>query len=156
MKSERRKPRLGMLMMAAWASFLVACAMDVERDQKPGTEQNELTADKVTPDESTASEQAVSASDAEPATASEADSVNDAVVRPRVSCRRVVVSSIPVFTTPSGSTVLCRFFLGDVFSHFGFVSPPGRYITWCPRGVPPAQGTTGYAQASGTVDGGCG
>lgn len=130
MKSERRKARLNMLLVAAAAISLAACAMEVDGDEE------------VAPDES--------------ATAEEAAPGTDDEVGPLVSCRRVTASSIPVFTTPSGGTVLCSFFNGDVFSHFGFVSPPGRYITWCPRGVPPSQGTTGYAQASGTVDGGCG
>ena len=81
---------------------------------------------------------------------------SDSVITPRVSCRIVTASSIPVFTTQDGGTVLCRFLKGDKFSFFGFTQPFNRMITWCPRGVPPSQGTTGFAQLAGTVDGGCG
>jgi len=154
MKSERRKARLNMLMVAAAAISLSACAMEVDGDEEVLSEQSEPT-----PGEPVTTEEAESVSGAErPVGAVDPAerSADDDVVTPLVSCRRVTASSIPVFTTPSGGTVLCSFFNGDVFSHFGFVTPPGRYITWCPRGVPPSQGTTGYAQAGGTVDGGCG
>ncbi|HTE49888.1 MAG TPA: hypothetical protein VK698_03380 [Kofleriaceae bacterium] len=154
MKSERRKARLNRLMVAAAAISLSACAMEGDGDEEVGGAQNELTADESVTTQKGAS---VSNTEATAGAAASAESpADDDVVTPRVSCRRVTASSIPVFSTPSGSAVLCSFFQGDVFSHFGFVSPPGRYITWCPRGVPPSQGTTGYAQASGTVDGGCG
>jgi hypothetical protein len=159
MKNQRCKARLGMLLLAAGATFVAACAMDPDGDKKTRSEQSELATDEPTPNESVATEKTVYAKDGEDAagaTASAPDGAEGNAVTPRVSCRRVTASSIPVFSTPSGSGVLCRFFAGDRFSHFGFVSPPGRYITWCPRGVPPAQGTTGYAQAAGTVDGGCG
>ena len=88
--------------------------------------------------------------------ADETSQSSDNVISPRVSCRRVTASSIPVFTTPGGSTVLCRFLQGDRFSFFEVTAPLNRLTTWCPRGVPVSQGTTGYAQLAGTVDGGCG
>lgn len=152
MKSERYKTGLCMLMMAAGASFLAACATDVDGHEKVASEQNELTADKPTPDQSMATEGAVSAADA---TTSEKRSTIDGVISPRTPCRRVTASSIPVFTTTTGSTVSCRFLQGDVFSYFGTVIANGRFVTWCPRGVPPAQGHEAYAQAAGTVNGGC-
>jgi hypothetical protein len=131
-----------MLMMAGGAAFLTACAMDVDADKEARSEQSVLTVDEPTPDEALASAK------------SSADEVT-----PRVSCRRVTASSIPVFRAPNSNSVLCRFFAGDKFSYFNVVQAsgfPARLTTWCPRGVPPAQGTTGYAQIAGTVDGGCG
>jgi hypothetical protein len=141
-KSKRRNMTLGMLIMAAGAASLAACATEVDADKEVQSEQSVLTADEQTPD---------------PSIASPDSSANE--VTPRVSCRRVTASSIPVFTAPNSNTVLCRFFAGDKFSYFNVVQAsgfPARLTTWCPRGVPPAQGTTGYAQISGTVDGGCG
>ena len=137
MMSKRPKTILTMLMMVAGV-FLAACAAEVDADK----DRSVLTPDEPKPDESTA-----------PAKDSPGE------VTPRVSCRRVTASSIPVFTAPNSNTVLCRFFSGDKFSYFNVVQAsgfPARLTTWCPRGVPPAQGTTGYAQISGTVDGGCG
>jgi hypothetical protein len=141
-KCIRRNTTLSMLILAAGAGFLAACATEVDADKEARSEQSVLTTDEQTPDESTAPAQ----SSADEAT-------------PRVSCRRVTASSIAVFTAPNSNSVLCRFFAGDRFSYFNVVQAPGfpaRLTTWCPRGVPPAQGTTGYAQISGTVDGGCG
>jgi hypothetical protein len=45
MKSERHKTWLGVLMMAASAAFLAACAMEVDGDQETGSAQSELTSD---------------------------------------------------------------------------------------------------------------
>lgn len=93
-------------------------------------------------------------SHAEPATGTTASANSSAIddgIKPRIPCRRVTAASVPVFSTPNGSTVLCTFFRGDVFTNFGQVSPFGRYINWCPRGVPPSQGIEGFVQAAGTV-----
>ena len=142
MKSRQRKTRLSVLLMtAAGAAFLAACAMeDANKEAQSG--HSVPAADEQTPEEAT-----------DPAT-----TPND-VVTPRVSCRRVTASSIPVFRAPNSNSVLCRFLQGDKFSYFEVVQAsgfPARLTTWCPRGVPPSQGITGYAQISGTVDGGCG
>jgi hypothetical protein len=145
-KSQRRKTTLSMLLMAIAAALLSACAVDMDAKQEAQTEQSVLAPEGQTP-EPTPEDLMVSM-----------NSSGDEAT-PRVSCRRVTASSIPVFTATNSNTVRCRFFAGDVFSHFGFVQSPGfslRVITWCPRGVPPSQGTTSYAQVSGTVDGGCG
>jgi hypothetical protein len=146
MKSKRFKATLSMLMMAAGAASLAACAMEADADQQAQSAQSVLAADEQTPAEQTPAEATDSATNA----TDETD--------PRVSCRVVTASSIPVFSAPAGTGVLCRFPRGTRFSHFGPVITPfgTRYITWCPLGVPPSQGTTGYAQGAGTVDGGCG
>jgi hypothetical protein len=138
-----------MLMVAAGTTFLAACGVDEARAEP--SKQSELTPDKPAPKESVAPEQGASASDTEPAPGE--------AVTPRVPCRRVTAASVPFFTAPNSNTVACRFFAGDVFSYFNVVQSPGfpaRLTSWCPRGVPPAQGTTAYAQIAGTVDGGCG
>jgi hypothetical protein len=130
-----------MWMMVAGAAFLAACTAEVDANKEAQSEQSVLTADDQTPDESVA-----------PAKSS-ADEVT-----PRVACRKVTASSIPVFTAPGSNSVRCRFLAGDKFSYFGAVQAPGfpqRLVTWCPRGVKPSDGTTSYAQLAGTVDGGC-
>lgn len=141
MNSKGHKMTLSALMLTAGAVFLAGCAVEGDTGKEAHIDQGTLPANEQTPSESTPSEK------------SSADEVT-----PRVSCRRVTASSIPVFTAPNSNSVLCRFFSGDKFSYFNVVQAPGfaaRLTTWCPRGVPPAQGTTGYAQISGTVDGGC-
>jgi hypothetical protein len=147
-----------MWMMAAGATLLAACTMEVDGQEKAPSEQSQLAADELTPDQSMATEAAVSGSHAglaADALASAKSSAIDGVIHPRIPCRRVTATSVPVFSSPNGSGVLCRFFQGDVFTNFGQVLPSGRYINWCPRGVPPAQGTEGFVQAAGTVASGC-
>src|ERR1044071_326829 len=106
-----------MLMMAAGAGLLGACAMegDADKEAQAQDEQSVLAPEEQTPEELMASMKT---------------SADEAT--PRVSCRRVTASSIPVFTATNSNTVRCRFFAGDVFSHFGFVQSPGfslRVIT---------------------------
>lgn len=169
MKIDRRKTRLRMLMMAAGGIFLAACATEVDRDQAAGSQQNEVTgsqqneaagnqqnepaASELTPDKSTVTEEMSAAEAALPAGATA--SADDRLISPRTPCRRVTASSIPVFTSSTSGTVRCTFFAGDVFSYFAAATPPLRFQTWCPRGVPPSQGTVSWAQGAGTVDGGC-
>ena len=151
MKSIRCNTRFAALVMVAGAALLGACR-EAQADKKVPNEQRELaTPDQTAPDQAAPTSYSERAPDSPATTAA-----NDAT--PRVSCRRVTASSIPVFTTTTGSTVACSFFQGDTFSYFGVVTTGSisRLITWCPRGVPPAQGFTAYAQIAGTVDGGCG
>ncbi len=146
MNNKLRRMSLSMLMIVAGAASLTACAMEQDPDKEARSDQSLVTADEQKPDEAAAA-----------ATSPASGPTSD--ITPRVSCRRVVVSSIPVFTAPNSNSVRCSFFSGDKFSYFGVVQSPGfpqRLITWCPRGVPPSQGTTSYAQIAGTVDGGCG
>jgi len=134
---KRHKTRLGMLMVTAVASLLVACAVE---------------GDELTPDETTTTEEASSVPGEEPAIGTIALTANSAVEGVEVGgppCRRVTASSIPVYTTGTGSTVRCRFLRGDVFSYVA--SGGGRYLTWCPRRTPPGQGVFSWAQGAGTV-----
>ncbi len=158
MKSKRCKSGLDMLAMAAAATLLAACAMEADDHEKTRSEQNQLTAEEVMPDQSAATEGVVAESQAALAAggvASTNSSAIDGAIQPRATCRRVTATSVPVFTSPGGSAVLCRFLKGDVFVNFGQVSPFGRYINWCPRGVPPNQGTEGFVQQAGTTASGC-
>jgi hypothetical protein len=158
MKSKRRKTALSMLMMVAGAASLAACAMGVDADKEARSEQRVLTADEPTLDNSMATEQAVSASGtglAAGGVASTAGPADGGAITPRVACRLVTAAAINVWSAPNGGFVRCQFFRNDRFSHFGRVVSSNRYITWCPRGVPPSQGTTSYADGAGTVDGGC-
>ncbi len=156
MKSERRNTRLAMLMMVAGASLFAACTTEMHGDDQAQTAQSEVTASPPAPDQSKATAVMLPGSQAEPATGASADrTAIDAVVNPRVPCRRVTASSIPVFSSSTGGGVLCTFFQGDVFSEFGQIVSNGRWVTWCPRGVPPSQGTTAFSQNAGTVNGGC-
>lgn len=144
MKNERLKTRLGMLMLATGATFFAACAVDADGGKEA---ESELAAGE-------------QAAHVEPinhfATAAEASLITGEAT-PKVACRRVTAGGgIPAFTHPTGGSVSCRFFHNDLFSHFGQIVSSNRYITWCPRGVPPSQGTTAYAQGAGTIDGGCG
>jgi hypothetical protein len=84
--------------------------------------------------------------------ADQTSELSESVISPPVPCRLVTASSIPVFTSQDGSAVLCRFLHGDRFSSLGSTQPFGRFITWCPRGVPVQQGTTGFAQVAGTTN----
>jgi Flp pilus assembly protein TadG len=153
MKIDRRKTGLRMLMAAAAATSLAACATETDRDEAAGTEQNARAASELTPDKSMMTENMPAAEAAR--LAGTAASADKPLITPRTPCRRVTASSIPVFTSSSSGTVRCTFFAGDVFSYFAAASPPLRFQTWCPRGVPPAQGTVSWAQGAGTVDGGC-
>lgn len=151
MKSNRYQAGLGMLLMTVAGSGLLAACAEAEADKNPPIQQSETAA----PDESTTDK-------AEPGTDTPRDpgqtntQGDDKEATPRVACRLVTASSIPVWSAPSGGFVRCNFFAGDRFSHFGRVTATNRYVTWCPRGVPPAQGVESYAQGAGTVDGGCG
>jgi hypothetical protein len=158
MKSEQRNSRLSVVMMAAATTFLTACVMEVDGDENAGSEQSELMAGEATPDESLATEEPASVNEAELAAGvrASAEGRDDDVVTAAVPCRRVTAVSIAVYDGPLSSVVQCRFFQGDVFSYFGRVWPSARYVTWCPRGVPPSQGTTGFASPNGHVNGGCG
>lgn len=146
MKSKQFKTTLSMLMMAAGGASLAAC-MEAAADKQVPSEQSVLAADEQTPYKQTLDEQTPDES---------TDSAKSATdeAEPRVSCRLVTAASIPVFTTPTSGVVRCTFPRGTRFSHFGAAGV--RWITWCPLGVPPAQGTTSFAQNAGTVDGGCG
>ena len=153
MKIDRHTTRMRMLMMAAGAISLAACATEMDRDEAAGSEQNARAASELTPDKSKVTEEMSAAEAARLAGASA--SADNQLITPRTPCRRVTAGSIPVFTSSSSTTVRCTFRAGDVFSYFAVASPPLRFQTWCPRGVPPAQGTVSWAQGAGTVDGGC-
>ena len=122
------------MLMVATTSLLAACAMDGDQlavDRSITSEESS----SVTSDEFTI-RNASADSAAAPATG---------------SCRRVTASSIPVYTTGRSSTVRCRFLNGDIFQYFLWGSPPLRYLTWCPRNVPLAEGEFSWAQDAGTV-----
>jgi len=153
MKSQRHNMRLSMLMMTAGAASLAACAMPADPDKEAASDQSVPAANEQTPDESAAAANN-SGNEQTPDESTTAAKASASEVTPRVSCRLVVVSSIPVFTTPTSNVVRCRFPLNTRFSHFGAAG--NRWITWCPLGVPPSQGTTSFAQNAGTIDGGCG
>jgi hypothetical protein len=142
-----------LLMMVAAGAFVAACAMGVDDNKGPSSEQDELTADELTADQSMATEGGAGshAELAAGAMTSATSSAVDDVIKPHVSCRRVTAAGIPVFSTPNGSGVLCSFFQGDRFSYFGVTGLFSRLTTWCPRGVPKSQGITGYAQLAGTA-----
>lgn len=142
MKSERNKTIRSMLMVAASASLLAACAMEEG---------------KVAPDEASTTEESSSATGDEfvMRAVSPASSTDVNAVPAASGCRRVTASSIPVYTTATGFTVKCTFFAGDVFQYVLVGSPPLRYLTWCPRHTPPSQGEFSWAQGAGTVAAGC-
>lgn len=142
MTTARNRMRLGMFVVAAGVSLLAACATDA--DDNAASAQSELTA---APDQG----QAATPTDDHAASGTDpAKPVAVGPVAPQVACRLVTAASIPVFTTTTGGTVSCTFFRGDRFSYFGQVIANGRLVTWCPRGVPPAQGRQAYAQLAGT------
>jgi len=158
MKSKKFETGLAMLMMAAGVGLVAACTTEMRGEDQAQSAQSDVTANATTPDQPKATEVTLPDSPAElaPGAAAPANrSAADGVINPRVPCRRVTASSIPVFSSPTGGGVLCTFFQGDVFSEFGQIVSNGRWVTWCPRGVPPSQGTTAYAQNAGTVNGGC-
>lgn len=139
MKSEGHRTRLGILMVAAAASLLGACAMEE---------------DKLTPEASTTAKDTSSATDEELASHTIEPATGSAVGGAPAAafpCRKVTASSIPIFATPTGSAVHCTFFAGDVFQYLSIGNPPLRYETWCPRHVPRSQGEVSWAQAAGTV-----
>jgi hypothetical protein len=124
---------VGMLMTAT--SLLAACAVDggqLSPDRSTTTEESSVTSEEFTIRNASAEDSAV------------APAANH--------CRRVTASSIPVYTTATGSTVRCRFLNGDVFQYFLVGSPPLRFLSWCPRNVPASQGEFSWAQGSGTVE----
>jgi hypothetical protein len=144
MKNERYQTRLGMLMAAAAASLLIACATE---------------ADRLTPSESTTTDEGASVTGADINVGAIDSAMNPAVgavPAQSSSCRRVTASSIPVYATASGSTVNCRFLKGDFFTILGSTNAGGgRYLSWCPRHTPIDQGVLSWAQAAGTVAAAC-
>jgi hypothetical protein len=68
-------------------------------------------------------------------------------------CRRVTASSIPLFSTAAGSTVVCRFLQGDQFIIAALSNDNGgRGLSWCNRGTSPDNGIFSWASLAGTVD----
>ena len=132
MKSEKHKTRLGLLMVAAVASLLIACA----------TEEDNLTLEESITTEVTGEELTIKT-----ATLAESSAI-EAAPAPG-PCRQVTASSIPVFTTPTSNDVRCRFLRGDIFSYVATFR--GRYETWCPRRTPPEQGVFSWAPEAGSV-----
>ena len=137
MKSERHTMRLGMLMVAAMASLLVACAVED---------------DEVAADETAIVEQASTETDVKVAmgTVDLAKPAADGVEIAAGPCRRVTAGSIPVFTTATSNVVRCRFLQGDTVTVLG-TSSNGRFLSWCPRRTPIEQGLFSWGTLAGTV-----
>src|SRR5688572_12861752 len=137
MKSERHTMRLGMLMVAAMASLLVACAVeedDVALDETTTVEKaSTVTGVKVTM-----------------GTADLAKHAGDGVEIAAGPCRRVTAASIPVYSTATSNTVRCRFLRGDTVTVLG-TSSNGRFLSWCPRHTPIEQGVFSWGTLAGTV-----
>ena len=126
--------------LTASIAGVTACTLD------PGTESSVGSTEQGSATEATS-----------PATGEEfafgtVDSATNSVVPASTfPCRKVTASSIPVFTTATGSTVRCTFFAGDIFEYQIAGSPPLRFETWCPRHTPLSQGVVSWAQGTGTV-----
>jgi hypothetical protein len=134
MKSERHTTRLGMLMVAAMASLLVACAVEP---------------DDAALDETATVEEASTVT----VTIGNIDMSKPAADRVTIAagpCRRVTAASIPVYSTATSNTVRCRFLRGDTVTVLG-TSSNGRFLSWCPRHTPIEQGVFSWGTLAGTV-----
>ena len=140
MNSQRSRTKRGMWIAAAAASLFAACEMDTDR---------------VASDESIPLGETLSVTGED--LASIVSNPNFATPAATNACRRVTVSSIPVYSTPTSSTVNCRFQSGDVFLWIISDSAGGlRYLTWCPRHAAFDQGIFSWAQSAGTLSAPCG
>jgi hypothetical protein len=146
MNRQMHRTTLGMLMMAAAASLLVACEMEAPVGEQPGTKP------APTSDESLATDHTSSVTGAgatEPVRSEEDSSLEDLATTAR-SCRQVISgSALPIFAHPTGGDVSCFFLSGDIFENRGRIG--NRFTTWCPRKTPPNQGRAAYAPETGTL-----
>jgi hypothetical protein len=144
MKSERHKAGLGMTLVIALASLLVACAMEGEGDENVPEPQSALTPDEsFAVDESITSEEASSAEDAVVSGEVDEATVGEDVAAAPVGCREVTTYRVKVYKSPEGTGTAYHGYWYDrtIFQHYGI--PPGgtRYYTWWPGGLPPGPGT---------------
>jgi hypothetical protein len=127
--------RLGLWMVAAMASVLVACAVEDG---------------EVASDETATVEKASTVTGDELSTIFLTRDADDEVALAAAPCRRVTAASIPAYSTATSGTVNCRFLRGDTISYIAVSN--GRFLTWCPRHTPPSQGVFSWGTLSGTIE----